>query len=152
MRKKHGTVVLDASVVVKLVLDEPYSEQAHSLLRKLAHRPETRLCVPDLLYTECTNVFWKYTRKGAFSELRAQEFLQDIRDYAFDTIPVVESLPKALTLAVRFGISVYDACYLAAADSVGGLLITADNRLVSKTATGKNRVQALVDAEDTLFG
>ena len=40
-----------------------------------------------------------------------------------------ELSPSALRLALSRGVSVYDACYLALAEAVGAVLVTADRRL-----------------------
>jgi predicted nucleic acid-binding protein len=44
-----STFVIDASVVIKWVVDEPGTAQAHLLRRH-------RLLAPDLLIAECANI------------------------------------------------------------------------------------------------
>lgn len=151
MKQGGRTIVFDASVVVKLVIDEPLSDQTHSLLRQLFLQPGIHLCVPDLLYTECANVFWKYVNRGVFSEDEAHEFLSDVQGYSFDTIPVSDHLQKALELACKFQLSVYDACYLAVADLQDGILITEDRRLIAKTISLNIPVLEITEAQRSLF-
>ena len=55
--------VVDASVGIKLFVDEPLSEQAHHLFEKLVLDPPVELYVPDLFFIECTNILWKYTHR-----------------------------------------------------------------------------------------
>lgn len=55
--------VVDASVGVKLFLIHPLSDEAHGLFTCLASDPPAHLYVPDLFYTECTNIFWKYVQR-----------------------------------------------------------------------------------------
>ena len=53
--------VVDASVGIKLFVEEEFSEQAHALFSCLAADPPAELYVPDLFYIECTNILLKYT-------------------------------------------------------------------------------------------
>jgi predicted nucleic acid-binding protein len=45
-------LVIDASVAIKWVIDEPGTKEALSLLKH-------RLYAPDLLVAECGNILWK---------------------------------------------------------------------------------------------
>ena len=58
------TWVIDASVAIKWVVDEPGTEQA--LLLRRHH-----LVAPDLLVPECANILWKKIRRGELSEAQA---------------------------------------------------------------------------------
>ena len=57
-----GDWVIDASVGLKLFIDDPLSEVVHDLFCQLAHDPPARFYVPDLFYIEIANVLWKYVR------------------------------------------------------------------------------------------
>ena len=50
--------VLDASVGIKLCVQEPLSDVAESLIATMAERSHTRQYVPDLFFSECANVLW----------------------------------------------------------------------------------------------
>ena len=52
------TVVVDASVALKWVIEEDGSEAAGALLL------EEPLAAPDLLIVECANVLWAKARRG----------------------------------------------------------------------------------------
>ncbi|MFQ5904436.1 MAG: type II toxin-antitoxin system VapC family toxin, partial [Candidatus Binatia bacterium] len=54
--------VVDASVVIKLFVDEDLSEAARKLLEGMASPEPDEFFVPDLLFPECSNVLWKYVR------------------------------------------------------------------------------------------
>jgi len=56
---KGGRYVVDASVAIKLFIDEPLSEQAEVLFSTPQAEPAGEFHVPDLFYIECTNVLWK---------------------------------------------------------------------------------------------
>ncbi len=57
-------LVVDASVVVKWVVDEPDMPQALSLRRH-------RLYAPDLLPAECASVLWQKVRRNELTEREA---------------------------------------------------------------------------------
>ncbi len=54
--------VLDASVGIKLFVEEEFSDKVQRLFSKLAEDPHTEIHVPDLFYIECANILLKYTR------------------------------------------------------------------------------------------
>jgi hypothetical protein len=54
--------VLDASVGIKLFIDEEFSDKVQRLFSGLAEDPEAEIYVPDLYYIECANILLKYTR------------------------------------------------------------------------------------------
>ncbi len=54
--------VVDASVRIKLFVDEEISEQSLALFSHLAADPPAELYVPDLFYIDCSNIPLKYTR------------------------------------------------------------------------------------------
>ena len=47
--------VVDASVGIKLFVEEEFSEKVQALFDLLAKNPPTKLFVPDLFYVECAN-------------------------------------------------------------------------------------------------
>jgi predicted nucleic acid-binding protein len=55
------TVVVDASIALKWVIEEDGSEEAGALLL------EETLAAPDLLMIECANVLWAKARRGALT-------------------------------------------------------------------------------------
>lgn len=50
-------LVIDASVAIKWVVDEPGTTEALALRRK------AKLIAPDLLIAECANILWKKARR-----------------------------------------------------------------------------------------
>ena len=122
--------VIDASVGIKLFVDEPLSDEAHELFARLAENAATRFYVPDLFYTECANILWKYVNRHGMPEAEARRDLRRLDDLALDCVPTAHILHPALRLALRHGITVYDATYVATARLVRAPLVTADERLI----------------------
>ena len=115
----NGAVV-DASVAIKWVVDEPGSAAAALLLDG---RP---LHAPPLLFVEAANAFWVMTRRGAIDLAGAADALNQLRQAPFAALPRAELVPQALTLAQRLDHPVYDCVYLALALMREVPVVTAD--------------------------
>lgn len=131
--------VIDASVLIKIFVDETLSDKAGIFFARLSDTPGEILFAPDLVYTECANVLWKYTTRFGMTESEAQMKLGQLSQVALNIVPTRTVLPKALYLAYRFQISVYDACYLAVSHLIGVPLVTSDEKLI-KAVEGKQQL------------
>lgn len=123
--------VVDASVGVKLFVDEDMSEVARRLFATISSSG-SRFYTPDLFFIECTNVFWKYVRRGGLPSEDAQIAVHGICRLALRRVSTAALAPAALMLANEYGLSAYAAAYAALAQRVNAPLITADEALVRK--------------------
>lgn len=124
--------VVDASVGIKLFLEEEGSEQANLLFRQLAENPAARFYVPDLFFVECANILWKYVRRFDYPVENARHDVADLQALALRTISTADLIVLALELALTYGITAYDASYAVLAQQINLPLITADESLASK--------------------
>lgn len=119
-------IVLDASVVIKWLVDEGGSDPAR------AYRDEhvsgiSPVAVPELLFYEIANVLATKSRltpdesRLAFSAIIDME----LESYHLGTADYV----KSMNLAQRLGVSAYDAAYVSLAEKLSVPLVTADRRL-----------------------
>lgn len=138
--------VVDASVGIKLLVEEELSDAAESLFMVAASSPDARAYVPDLFFVECANVLWKYVLRHGYSRRDALRNLSELQSLHLVRIPTPTLTEAALRIAIDLSVSVYDACYVAAADSVDAPLVTADERLIGRLARSRHRVCHLVDA------
>jgi predicted nucleic acid-binding protein len=122
-------VVVDASVVLKWFLPEPWSDEA----RKLLDEP-VGLVAPDLLYAEVGNGVWKRVRMRELSGPLARRMVADIATMAVRPVASRILLKDAIGVAVGAGITVYDAMYLALAVRLRTYVVTADERLTHAVA------------------
>ncbi|HSW49598.1 MAG TPA: type II toxin-antitoxin system VapC family toxin [Bryobacteraceae bacterium] len=116
--------VVDASVAVKWVVDEPGSRQARGLSR-------ARLEAPDLLPVECANILWRKARVGDLTADEAAVRLRLLRQAPVTLAGSGSLLDTALDLSRDLGHPVYDCVYLALALRREIPLVTADKRFVA---------------------
>ncbi len=118
-------LVVDASVAIKWVIDEPGTPQALSLRRH-------RLYAPDLLVAECANVLWKKVRRNELTAPEALIAARLLQRADLELMPMRALLEPATRLAIALGHPAYDCAYLALAESISCDLVMADRRLAAK--------------------
>jgi predicted nucleic acid-binding protein len=114
------TLIVDASVALKWVLQEAGSEAAIDLVAS------DSLAAPDLLFVECANVLWRKVRRGQLAPAAAAPALASIGATPIRAIPVAPHAAAALAIAVELNQSAYDSLYLAAAIAERAIMVTAD--------------------------
>jgi predicted nucleic acid-binding protein len=135
--------VLDASVLIKLHIQEPDSEAAAAVLRNAS-----AILAPELIWAETANIVWKCVRRGDFSADDGRAVLADIRRMPLQIIATEAVIDRAFEVAVETDRSVYDSLYLAAAEHAQAVLLTADQRLANSLSGHalKNFVKVLATA------
>ena len=119
-----SSYVVDASVAVKWILPEIYSDNAKCIFKKCK-----TLLAPDLIYSEVASVLWKRSRK---KEITKEEALISLQVFGEIPFKIITSWPislLALEIAQRSDRSIYDSLYLAVAMQQKTKMITADKRL-----------------------
>lgn len=122
-------VVVDASLALKWVVEEPYSGEARSLLAEWGNH-RRKLLAPALFLYEVANALAKRIQRREFTLEQAKERLR----FFLEGGPLLQQIgaihPRALELMERFGLpTAYDAHYLALAESQRCECWTADERL-----------------------
>lgn len=119
-----NAAVFDASVIVKLVADEPGYAAA------LAAYESIGACVvPDWAVLESTQAIWKKLRRKEITPERSAELVTAAASLDLIPIAAADLVAPAFDLGVRLDHPVYDCIYLALALQEGIPLVTADARL-----------------------
>ena len=130
MSNNRLCLVVDASVGIKLFVDEPLSDVTERLFEKLTEDPPAEFLVPDLFYIECANILLKYKRRFGRSLEDSLADLGDLNQLAIKSVPTVELMEEALILADEKNLTAYDACYAVLARRLEIPLITADEPML----------------------
>jgi len=126
--------VVDASVGIKIFVEEAFSDRADRLFDELASNPLARFYVPDLFFVECANILWKYVRRFGYPAENARQDVADLRALALLTVSTADLIGLALELAIAHDVTTYDASYAALALQLSLPFVTADERLARKLA------------------
>lgn len=126
-------IVLDASALVDIVLDQP---PASWVLEQLA---DTEIRSPSHQPAEVLSALARLVRAGEIGTGEASDALQEAASLPQHLVPPTPAhLQRAFGLRDR--IRVLDGLYVALAEDLGCPLVTTDTRLAKSTAPGEVRV------------
>ncbi len=134
------TLVVDASITVKWLVDEPGRASARDLLDQVEP-----LQAPDFVLVETANVLWKKVRRREITREQATIGIETLPQLFESLLASAGLIRRALDLAIEIDHPIYDCLYLAGAESIDAALVTADERLLRKAqgAASHLRVYAL---------
>ena len=116
--------VVDASVLVKWLVDEEFSVEAATLLDG-----GFTLVAPGLVFAEATNALWAMHRRGDMSAADLADAAKLLEDVPVSVpVSMLELAASAARLAVDLGHPAYDCFYLALAIQRQYPVVTADIR------------------------
>ena len=120
--------VVDASVVVKWLVQEAYSEEAVALLDS-----GSTFVAPALVFAEAANALWVMRRRG---DIVADDMADAVETLRAMPVAVPVTMPQLAAAASRLAVDldhpVYDCFYLALAVQTQYPVVTADRRFHDK--------------------
>lgn len=122
-------IVVDASVAVKWLHDEAGSPEAEALLTR-----GDSLIAPDLIVPEVCNVIWKMARRGMMSQTQQIVAATRLTSILDELVPTGPLAPNALLISSQLDHPAYDCFYLALAEQRGGIVVSADHRLIQRVS------------------
>lgn len=128
-----NTIVIDASIAVKWVVEEQGTPEA------LALRQRAKLIAPDLLVAECANILWKKVQRDELSKEEALLAARLLQGAEIELLPTRSLLEGATRIAIDLDHPAYDCLYLALAAANDCRFVTADERLLRKLEQGRRR-------------
>lgn len=136
------TLVVDANVAVLWTLELPNSAVALRLLRKPGE-----LIAPDVIVSEVTNTFYKYSKQFPDRLPRVMDGLEFLPRWFAELVPSAFLRSRAFELALELQHPAYDCFYLALALERDVRLVTADAHFLRKI-TLSSHAAAAVSLED----
>lgn len=130
--------VIDNSVAIKWLFEEPGRESALDIYADVVYHPED-YAVPELFYYELTNVFYRLITQPDRIQLL---LLEDIVNLPWQRIPMTHELILETGSIQKSGLTAYDASYAAIAYLYQGQWITFDKK-AAKKIKDKVHVQVL---------
>ncbi len=127
------TLVVDASIAVKWVIEEDGTAEA------LALRRHAKLIAPELLAAECANILWKKVKRDELSKDEAHLAARLIQAADIEFLPIRSLIETATRAAIELDHPAYDCLYLALASERDCRFVTADERFVRKLNEGHLR-------------
>ena len=116
-------IVVDASVVATALADD--GDDGRMARRRLLDAGD--LAAPDLVDVETVSVLRRRWRAGDLTARRFSAAIDDLGDLAIVRLPTLPLMRRAYEL--RANVTAYDATYVALAEHLGWVLLTADRRL-----------------------
>ena len=125
------TIIIDASIAFKCLVEEPDSRSALLLLQ------QQDCLTPDFLLVEVRNAILTRVRSKRLSPSTALALQQDLSELTISIVPTTRILPRAFAIALELGHPIYDCLYLAAAVTLDLQLVTGDQRFLSAVRRSK---------------
>ena len=122
------TIIVDASVALKWVIEEDGSDAARALISR------DDLAAPDLLFIECANVLCAKARRSDIAQADALAALAAIEATPIRSIPSRRHAATAQAIAFELAQTAYDSLYLATALAERAIFITADKAFARAAA------------------
>jgi len=135
---------IDSSVVAKWLLpetDTPLAQQAGAEIQAGGGR----LVILDYARVETANAIRTQFHRGLIDSATAQSLFDELQLLAVQDEPSARLLPAAFALALRHGITVYDALFVALAVDQGTPGLTADEPLWRAVHTVYPQIHLLRD-------
>lgn len=129
-------IVIDASALIKLVLDEVHSTEAKHVVDKELSLGEA-VVAPDVIFAEALNVIRTQANSNkALAGTKLEGVVYDLFEI-FRRIRIISTLEtgeRALEVAIEHKVTTYDAVYIVASIIKGASLLTFDKTMA---LTGK---------------
>lgn len=140
-----NTLVVDASIAVKWVVEEDDTPEA------LALRQKAKLIAPELLVAECANILWKKVQRRELLKAEALLAARLLQGAEIELLPTRFLFEAATRMSIEINHPAYDCLYLALALATDCEFVTADERFVrklhqSRPSAFRDRAISLVEA------
>ncbi len=129
-----NTLVIDASIAVKWVVEEEGTPEA------LALRQKAKLIAPELLVAECADILWKKVQRGELLQDEVLLAARLLQGSEIELLPTRSLLETATRMSIEIDHPAYDCLYLALAVEKKCQLVSADERFLRKLRQGRQGI------------
>ena len=137
----NGSVVVDASLAVKWLVEEDDSDKAHAVLQSWVAEDITRIA-PYLMPFEVANALHRRVLRGELNVVDSTRMIARLLESRLELHQPPGLHARALQIASQLNQSaVYDAHYLALAESLDCELWTADERFYRSASLSNDNVR-----------
>ena len=126
-----NTLVIDASIAVKWVVEE------HNTPEALTLRQKAKLIAPELLVAECANILWKKVKREELLKQEALLAARLLQGAEIELLPTRSLFETATRMTIEIDHPAYDCLYLALAVEKECPFVTADERFLRKLHQGR---------------
>lgn len=126
-----NTLVIDASIAVKWLVEERGTPEA------LALRQKAKLIAPELLVAECANILWKKVKREELLKQEALLAARLLQGAEIELLPTRSLFEAATRMSIEIDHPAYDCLYLALAVEKECPFVTADERFLRKLHQGR---------------
>ena len=130
-----GKIVLDSSAIVALFFKEDVSDEVEKEVNRF-----NEYYTVDQAFSEVANAAWKKVYIYGEDENISKQALKKAMEFMSKICKVVDSsslIDPAFDIALKTGITVYDALFVALASKLNEKLITTDEKLWKKLQNSK---------------
>ncbi len=117
-------LIVDASIVIKWFVAENLRDEARQLIVQ-GHD----LYAPDLIVIELANIAWKKVLRKEIDANQARAIVAASLGGAPIRHQATDFVERGTEIALELGHPVYDCIYIACAEKLGSIFVTADTRL-----------------------
>lgn len=135
--------IVDASIVVQLFITSRYTAETKQLFEGIDRGDQ--LIVPEFCLLECTNVLWKNVRFHNVTYREAEKLIRALIELDILTTPIIDLLPRALEIGLKYQLAVYDSVYIALAEKLDYPLITDDGKQANAAASEGITLKPITD-------
>lgn len=132
------TRIVDASVLVKMLCEEPGTFAARRLF---VEHPD--LIAPDLAVPEAFNALWKKSRAGLYGRDQLELVPAFLSEILSRQVVISHLVERAASLSITFQHPIYDCIYLALSEREHVPLVSADQRLIEVGRRAGLTIEAL---------
>lgn len=141
----NTTLILDSSVIAKWFFPEADNDKALALKDSFIHS-DISISIPLLLFYEMNNILKTATQSLRIDKKEAGKVYKAFLHLPFVVYSSQALMNSTLEIAIKYNISSYDAAYIALAEYLQVMFVTADEKLLKKVPH-----KLVVNLKDYLF-